>query len=1261
MIHAADRPLPLEFDGYRILKALGRGGMGEVFLAHDTVLERPVAVKFIAMGDADPRTRERFLLEARAAARIQHPNVMTVHRVGETGGRPYIVCEFVEGRALDVMPHPIEWRQVLEIALGLSRGLAAAHRLGILHRDLKPANAILAATGDVKLLDFGLAKLVDRTAAVDWSADTAPPPVDPAVVASAATLPPDAKTPPFVGARFAEPPVPQGPAATAIIGTPHYMAPEIWRGESATTASDVYAMGALLYELLTGKPPFSHVPPRELARRLQTEDPPRIAARASGIDARLCVIVDQCLARDPKQRFAAGDKLRDALEDLDRRVSGIAIPEGNPYRGLAPFEAEHRALYFGRTTETRDIVERLRLEPFVLVAGDSGVGKSSLCRAGVLPLVEQGALGGGRTWQTLVLTPGRRPLLSLSVALAPLLGEDEHRLAETIRDETTAVGREIHRRARDETGLCVFIDQLEQLVTLADPEEARQVAELLGRLAIPTPGVRLLASARGDFLTRLAALPGLGPAVSPALSFLVPLGADGIREAVTGPALATGVGFESEDLVDALAGAAASARSGLPLLQFTLAALWNARDTERNVITGAALEEMGGVRGALARHADAVVGNMLPAQRAEAKRILTRMVTADSTGARRTEAELVEGRTEAARTALEALVRGRLLVARQAEEGAVFELAHEALLASWGTLRGWLEKEAGGRIVHERLRAAASEWQRVGKQADVLWGARALGELKTIDLAGLSAAETDFVRRSRRAVQGRRATLVALGIGMLSTVGLVYGYGRAKLFRQVEGHVTAATGLYATARQDDDEVGKLRARAFELYDHRQREQGEAVWKEVRAKTDTTDRGYAGAIQELAAGHELNPERKDVSERLWQALYDRALFLERDRRPKEQVDEIVERIPVDDPLRRRWNAPGVVTIETAPAGAEVSLERYQAIPRGPRKLVWTRALGKTPIVDREIEQGSYVIVLSAPDRTTVRYPVVVGRAERLPIRIELPLASAVPTGFVYIPPGRFLFGSTELQRRHFGTVPLHEMRTGAYLFAQNETTFGEWIAFLDALPTDERVRRTPSAAGFGRGSLQLARKNGEWELAFQPGSRAYRARAGEKVVYAARDRRRVQDWLRFPVLGVSMEDARAYAAWLADSGRVPGARVCSELEWERAARGADDRELPSADELEPDDANFDETYGGDAAAFGPDEVGSHPASRSPFGIDDLAGNAIEWTHSALAANDYVQRGGTFFGDVEVSRATNRSDLPDPTLRDITQGIRLCATP
>jgi formylglycine-generating enzyme required for sulfatase activity len=143
-----------------------------------------------------------------------------------------------------------------------------------------------------------------------------------------------------------------------------------------------------------------------------------------------------------------------------------------------------------------------------------------------------------------------------------------------------------------------------------------------------------------------------------------------------------------------------------------------------------------------------------------------------------------------------------------------------------------------------------------------------------------------------------------------------------------------------------------------------------------------------------------------------------------------------------------------------------------------------------------------------------------------------------------------------------------------------------------------------------------------------------------------------------VIGIDAEDAEAYAAWVATTRRVPGARLCRETEWERAARGADGREFPHGALLAPDDANFDETYDKRPDAMGPDEVGSHPASRSPFGVDDMAGNAVEWTTSSLVPGDYVVRGGSYFHDQKTSRTVNRTVVV-PTLRDATLGVRLCA--
>src|SRR4051812_15982804 len=160
---------PDEFEEYRLVRLLGRGTMGEVYLAHDSLLDRPVAVKFVRAA-RDPVARARFFDEARAIARLQHPNVVAIYRIAEVAGHPYLVSEYVRGRPLDQLDRPAPARQVLEIALDLARGLAAAHRCGVLHRDVKPANAILSDDGRAKLLDFGLASGVD--AAAD---DEAPP------------------------------------------------------------------------------------------------------------------------------------------------------------------------------------------------------------------------------------------------------------------------------------------------------------------------------------------------------------------------------------------------------------------------------------------------------------------------------------------------------------------------------------------------------------------------------------------------------------------------------------------------------------------------------------------------------------------------------------------------------------------------------------------------------------------------------------------------------------------------------------------------------------------------------------------------------------------------------------------------------------------------------------------------------------------------------------------------------------------------------
>ena len=292
---------------------------------------------------------------------------------------------------------------------------------------------------------------------------------------------------------------------------------------------------------------------------------------------------------------------------------------------------------------------------------------------------------------------------------------------------------------------------------------------------------------------------------------------------------------------------------------------------------------------------------------------------------------------------------------------------------------------------------------------------------------------------------------------------------------------------------------------------------------------------------------------------------------------------------------------------------------------------------------------------------VEYPFEIGRGEQVSLDMPVPNAQAVPNGFVYVPPGPFWFGDADEQLRaqFLDTVPIHRRATEAFLIARTETTYAEWIAFLEALPPTERARHSPNLAAFLHGSLRLQQADGAWRLAFEPSTKRYAANSGEPIIYAGRHQRARQDWQRFPIAGVSRADADRYLSWLRSTKRVPGARLCTEMEWERAARGADDRLFPHGDELLPDDANFDLTYGRVDSAYGPDVVGAHPTSRSPFGVDDLAGNLFELVSSSEEKDAIVLRGGAYYFGAASARSTNRLSVP-AVFRDATTGLRVCAS-
>jgi len=279
---------------YHIISKLGAGGMGVVWRARDTRLDREVAIKFLPEAFAeDPHRLRRFEQEARATSALNHPNILTIFDTGLHDGAPYLVAELLEGEELRAQLNAgaILPRKAIEYAQQIAQGLAAAHEKGIVHRDLKPENLFITRDGRVKILDFGLAKLKAQAAEpADSQADTQRKMTDPGTV----------------------------------LGTVGYMAPEQVRGQEADHRADIFAFGVILYEMLSGRRPFSGESAIEVMNAILKEEPPELSETNAKISPQLEKIVRRCLEKKPDRRFQSASDLGFALEALST-PSGAAL------------------------------------------------------------------------------------------------------------------------------------------------------------------------------------------------------------------------------------------------------------------------------------------------------------------------------------------------------------------------------------------------------------------------------------------------------------------------------------------------------------------------------------------------------------------------------------------------------------------------------------------------------------------------------------------------------------------------------------------------------------------------------------------------------------------------------------------------------------------------------------------------------------------------------------------------------------------------
>jgi serine/threonine protein kinase/formylglycine-generating enzyme required for sulfatase activity len=515
------------------------------------------------------------------------------------------------------------------------------------------------------------------------------------------------------------------------------------------------------------------------------------------------------------------------------------------------------------------------------------------------------------------------------------------------------------------------------------------------------------------------------------------------------------------------------------------------------------------------------------------------------------------------------------------------------------------------------------------------------------------------------AVKGRRR-LVAVAIAGVALASAlvarqVVAQRRAEVERRISAALETAGERAKTARGFAAKARDLRKWSYEAFDALDPDRGESLWRDSRAQVTDADGAYEQAEEAFDTALVLDTTHAGTEEQLAGLLEEHLVFA-REVRLADRAAALAGALARHDASGKRraaLSAPGTLALTVAPADAVVTLERFEADPA--TDLRTPRPAAPVKPGDNELAPGSYRLTLRAPGRAEVLMPFEVQAASRLAVDVKLPEAGRVPAGFAYVPAGTFWYGDADerLRTGFLNAVPLHRRTTGAYLVARHETTYRDWFAYLATLPADARARDLPDVTTAVRGSLRVRSAGNDWLLTFQPTSHKYVVRSDEPFVYVGRKVLAHQDWLDFPVGGVALASIERYTAWLRASGRVPGARLCTELEWERAARGADDRVYPHGDQLQSDDANFDATYGRVDTAYGPDVVGSHARSRSPFGVDDLAGNLFEFCESSQKREEIVIRGGAYYFNAASCRSTNREIVP-PTFQDGTTGFRVCAS-
>ncbi|MDI3286041.1 serine/threonine-protein kinase [Polyangium sp. 15x6] len=802
-----------------LVRQLGRGGFAPVWLAEETAGTtklRLSAVKLFSLDAGGEAGRQAIIDEAARLCRVEHPNVVRFYQlpVDEARGVIGLAMEYVAGESLGERlrdKQTLSVRETIDAGIAIASALVAVHGAGLVHRDISPANvvvdvALLGTPAAYKLIDFGISAASNAT----------PGQTIPSIRSKIPSAPGTPRDRPS-DRGFRSP-------LEAIGGKRGFVDPVCWRDLSpATSASDLYALGAVLFVCLVGRTPAAGRGSLDEDVLHGRKGPPRVAELVSEIPASLGDLIDALLAPEPEERPRSAEIVAIELERIRSALVGRrrALPpeEDGPFRGLERFEKEHRDVFFGRRVEVAAALEVLRTRGLAALLGPSGSGKSSLARAGILPAIADGALGGPRQWETVLISPGTDPRQVLTTALFHM-GLDPKRSPEE------AAARVAAWLSQSKRGLVLLVDQLEEIATLAQGPGGKSqtwTLDLLARLGErPWPGLRVVVTARRDLLDPILAHEQVGRVITRGAVLVSPLGPAAWGEVIDAAFESYGYTFEDPRLRKELLEALETTAGSMPLVEFALRELWHSRDRARKLITRSSLRAIE-FSGALSRHANETMDRAV--KEAGTERVVQRILLSLTTpaGARMTRriGELVRELGPAARAVVQVFAEARLVLReterRKDGEVELVTLAHEALLVHWGRLRDWVASEREERLVIQDFEEAAKVWEEK-PDPELLWRRRRLlmlEEILRVRQMRLEGAAKRFYAASVAATQRSRIIVGVLGIlagAIALAAGTVYVDLEAKRAQaEADTAMAKAEAALALAREAKAQADRERA------------------------------------------------------------------------------------------------------------------------------------------------------------------------------------------------------------------------------------------------------------------------------------------------------------------------------------------------------------------------------------------------------------------------------------------------------------------